>query len=111
MPNLKAHHVFHHALPPPSPSDRRANALSRRTVNPELDFSARPHAVLTLTMERSIMNIAKVLARKTRQASQATKSYFGFGPDNAGPFDEERAHQAAADAGQTRTKIKAVFDH
>ncbi len=57
------------------------------------------------------MNIAKVLARKTRQASQATKSYFGFGPDNAGPFDEEQAHQAAADTGQARAKIKAVFDH
>ncbi|WP_168176036.1 hypothetical protein [Mycobacterium sp. ST-F2] len=50
------------------------------------------------------------MAQKAKRASEATKSYFGFGVDNSGPFDEDRAHQAAVDAGQARTKIKAVFD-
>lgn len=52
-----------------------------------------------------------MMARKAKRASEATKSYFGFGLDLSSPVDEEKAHQAAADAGQARAKIKAVFDH
>jgi len=47
---------------------------------------------------------------KDQTAWKATKSYFGFGIEDRGPFDEQKAHHAA-DAGQARTKIKAVFDH
>lgn len=56
------------------------------------------------------MTIVKTLVQKAKRASEATKSYFGFGVDNAGPFDDEQAHQAAVDAGQARAKIKAVFN-
>lgn len=111
MPKPEPHKIFHHIVPSPPPGNFGGERTSRRSVKPKLDFGARPHTVATLTMERSIMNIAKVLARKARQALQATKSYFGFGPDNAGPFDEEEAHRAAADAGQARARIKAVFDY
>lgn len=56
------------------------------------------------------MNVVKVIARKADSAWEGTKSYFGFGIDSSGTLDDDHAHQAASDAGQARTKIKAVFD-
>jgi hypothetical protein len=52
----------------------------------------------------------KSIVRKADNAWEGTKSYFGFGVDSSGPFDDDQAHQAAVDAGQARAKIKAVFD-
>ncbi len=56
------------------------------------------------------MNFAKIVARKAKRASDATKSYFGFSVGNSGPFDDGQAHQTSADAGQMRAKIKRAFD-
>lgn len=89
---------------------QRGQRNSTVSMEPNLNFSARSHAVLMLTIERQTMNVVKTIARKADSAWEGTKSYFGFGIDSSGTLDDDHAHQAASDAGQARTKIKAVFD-